>query len=304
MDNNGFKSIVYVFQLKHHFIKLKGITEGGEGLIRKNKRGTKYIEKNGVIIAKECTKCNEILNLTNYVKATSRFAGVASSCKQCSKEYFSDYYKDNKEKVLAQTKKYYSEHREEVIIRTNDYRKENPEVNKRACAKWYSQNKSVVAKYKRTWRTENLEACKLRETKWRLNNKNKVVLKSQRRRALKKQLPNNFTNEQHESLLAYFEHKCPLTGSIDIHIDHFIPLAIGHGGTTLKNMVPLDATLNICKHAQNPFEWFKQNHNIYKVEQKKFEGVVLYLAELNEMTPQEYEKYVYWCFENPQEIIT
>lgn len=272
-------------------------------MIKTNKRGTRYTELDGIINKKECTKCKEMLGLDRYVKATNRFAGVASSCKRCSKKYFTDYYEDNKEKLLSQSKRYYSEHRKEVISRTSNYQKENPEVHKRAWSKWYRQNKGKVAEYKRNWRTKNLDACKLRESRWRLNNKNKVVLKSQRRRALRKHLPNDFTHEQHEWLLSYFEHKCPLTGSTNVHIDHFIPLAIGHGGTTLRNMVPLDATLNVHKQAQNPFEWFKQNRNILGLEQEKFNSVILYLAEMNDMSVQEYEKYVYWCFENPQEVI-
>lgn len=271
-------------------------------MIKENKRGTQYVEIEGVIVAKECTKCKRMLKLTDYVKATKRFAGVAPRCKMCNKGYFLNYYEENKEKVLEQSKKYYGEHREMVISRTSNYHKLHPEVNKRAWKKWYQQNKSKIAEYKRRWRIENIEDCKVRETKWRLNNKNKVVLKSQKRRALKRKLPNNFTHEQHESLLKYFDYKCPLTGSENIHIDHFIPLAIGHGGTTVNNMVPLDATLNTNKQAQNPFEWFKQAKELHDLAQKDFDNLVHYLAEANDMSINEYQEYVYWCFANPREF--
>ena len=120
-----------------------------------------------------------------------------------------------------------------------------------------------------------------------------------RKKARIRNLTNNWTKADLESVKRHFNHRCPLTGSEDIHFDHFIPLSIGHGGSYVGNMIPLDGVLNASKCASNPFEWIKTRNDI---EVNKFNKVVEYLAELNGLTPNEFRSFVYWCFENKRSI--
>lgn len=55
----------------------------------------------------------------------------------------------------------------------------------------------------------------------------------------------------------------------------------------------------MSKGNKNPFEWIKTREDI---DLEKWDKSVGYLAKLNNMTREEFEKYVYWCFENPNEI--
>jgi hypothetical protein len=120
-----------------------------------------------------------------------------------------------------------------------------------------------------------------------------------RKRTLERNLTVSWTRKDIESVKALFDGKCPLTGSTDIHYDHFIPLGIGHGGTYVGNMIPLDAHLNESKQAKNPFEWIKTRDD---VSMDVFNNVVDYLADINGMTSEEYRAFVYWCFDNKRNV--
>ncbi|MED1350592.1 hypothetical protein P4U51_30005, partial [Bacillus paranthracis] len=87
-----------------------------------------------------------------------------------------------------------------------------------------------------------------------------------------------------------------------IHLDHFIPLAWGHGGTIIENMIPLRGDLNISKNDRNPFEWIKREDIREIVDMAKWHETIEYLAKLNGMTTKEYEEYVYWCEENKRDL--
>ncbi|MED3182042.1 hypothetical protein P4305_18730 [Bacillus thuringiensis] len=96
---------------------------------------------------------------------------------------------------------------------------------------------------------------------------------------------------------------CALTGDMDdIHLDHFIPLSWGHGGTVIENMIPLNGTLNLSKSDRNPFEWIKREDIREIVDMAKWYETIEYLAKLNGMTAKEYEEYVYWCEENKRDL--
>src|SRR5699024_2349289 len=122
-----------------------------------------------------------------------------------------------------------------------------------------------------------------------------------RRRTRKSKLPCNFTAKDLESLLRTFNNSCALTGRKDnLQIDHVIPLATGHGGAIYGNMAPLTGVLNSSKNDANIFEWFEANRQRFELSQDKFDRLIDFLAEANDMTVEEYRDYVYWCHKNPQ----
>lgn len=93
-----------------------------------------------------------------------------------------------------------------------------------------------------------------------------------------------------------------LTGESVYHLDHVIPLTAGHGGTTYENIVPLRADLNISKHNACIFKWFADNRERFDLSQRKFDELIEYLADINEVTTKEYEEFVYWCHDNPRTV--
>ncbi|EJQ98547.1 hypothetical protein [Bacillus cereus] len=94
---------------------------------------------------------------------------------------------------------------------------------------------------------------------------------------------------------------CLLAGSDEsMVVDHFIPLSIGHGGSTFENCYYLHGYFNSTKGNKNPFEWIKSQRGFV---QRRFHSILVpMLAERNKMTVEEFSKYVYRCFKNPRTI--
>lgn len=109
-------------------------------------------------------------------------------------------------------------------------------------------------------------------------------------------LPDTFTDEQKAELLRKFDGKCAFTGKdVPIQIDHVIPVASGHGGTILENMLPIWKRINSSKGDRNVFEWYEKNGDRFEVVPELFEQAIGYIAELNGMSYEEYHEYVYDC---------
>lgn len=157
-----------------------------------------------------------------------------------------------------------------------------------------------------------LEVCSLEEFKVRfifwfdfLREDKKYIECSRRRNLRKRNLIDDFTEEDRKETLRYFGNKCALTGKdVPLHMDHVIPLAVGHGGTTKSNMLPIWRRINTSKGTKNIFEWYKESGERFGVIPGKFDEAIKYLADLNGMTVDEYREYVYRCHENPNDILT
>ena len=290
--------------------------------------------------AKECTKCNEIRPLEEFCRHKDGLGGRVSQCKDCKKILYKEnrtairekqksYYQENcehikkhvknyrlknKEDIKRKDKQYYEKNKERLKEYKHQHYIQNKEHYQELNSKWYEENKQQINAYKRKhyqenkslyrekgkkWSVENKELTRKYKNKWKKKNPEMVRLYKLKRRAREYALPDTLTMEQQKEIANYFM-GCALTGKKeDIHFDHFIPLSVGHGGTTLGNMVPLCAEVNMSKGNKNPFEWIKTRDD---VALEKWGKLVGYLAMLNNMTIEEFETYVYWCFENPNKI--
>jgi hypothetical protein len=126
--------------------------------------------------------------------------------------------------------------------------------------------------------------------------------KDRRRRAAERGLDVNWTTELQLQVLNFFG-GCALTGCNDnTHFDHVVPIKTGCGGTTIKNMVPIRADLNLSKGSKNIFEWFDESKSRFDLDEEKFNKMIEYLAGQNEMTVDEYRDYVYECHANSNAV--
>lgn len=167
-------------------------------------------------------------------------------------------------------------------------------------AEYRSDNREIVNERNRIYRYENKESISDYKREYRKMNKAVERASEQRRRARKILLPDTLTAKQHKHLVSQ---GCAITGDTsDTHLDHFIPLAWGYGGSTVENMIPLKGSLNLSKQDTNPFEWIKRKDIRQQIDIDCWNATVKYLAELNGMTAQEYEEYVYWCEENKRDL--
>lgn len=255
------------------------IARGCEEEIRR-KRATFYI-KDSEVVARNCTKCKRITMRDYMTRHAGKYGGLGRFCLECNKEAPKRWKDGNKDRVAETSKKYRENNKARISETTQKYR----EVNR---VRITQNNRRHRLKYER---------------KLYKNNPEIKLIRQQRRRARERALPDDLTAEQLTEINATFYNTCALSGEpMDLHLDHVIPLSTGHGGTTYGNMIPLSAELNLSKHAQHIIEWFQLNRERFNLSQRKFDELITYLAEANEMTTDEYRAYVDWCFDNPRVI--
>lgn len=262
-------------------MELTGLTE------KKDLKGTVYyVDADDNIVAKQCSGCPHVKRLDEFNRKKDGLGGRESKCKTCSK----GYYEDNRERY-AETNRNWRERNPEYMCNWYEANRDCPE---------YKQRK---AEYNRNWYEANKERKAETDRNWKRNNADKCVLSNQRRRARKRILPNTLTEDQRQDIYDYFDGGCAFTGDTDdVHMDHVIPLATGHGGTVYGNIIPLRGDLNMSKGDRSLFEWFHANKEHYGLSQERFDRLAEYLADLNGMTTKEYEVYTRWCHDNPRKF--
>jgi len=243
-------------------------------IIAKTQRGRlrqAYEDNNGNKFL-DCTECGQIISIDQFNKKARGLLGKASKCKDCQKVW----------------------------------RESNKEQLKEYSKVWREENKEYLQAYHKVWRTENPDKHKQSGTNWRKNNIERVrkssIRNSHNRKARISSLPNTLTVQDHTFIMSMYNNSCALTGKSDVHLDHVIPLSIGHGGTTYENMLPLSSEVNLSKHNKNIFEWARKNHKKYGFTMEKFYEVMAEVATRNKMLLGDYMDYVYECFENPREV--
>lgn len=245
-----------------------------------------------------CTVCGDAKHKDDFYNETGGLLDKKSKCKTCTDKINEQWIEKNPERYFEATKNYQFVNREKIRAQRKGFRENNKK-------KIYIQKKSYRERYKvklyfkkKEWRGENKEKERNRIEKWHENNPHKQRYYSQLRLARKNSLPDTLTEEQLLHILKRYEERCCLSGG-EAHLDHVIPLFIGHGGTTYENMLPLSPTLNGSKQDKNIFEWAELVHEPYGFTMKRFKEVITEVAERNNMTYKEYKEYYYWCFNNP-----
>jgi hypothetical protein len=227
-----------------------------------------YEDNNGEILYKVCGSCGTLKSLNDYAKNKSSLGGRESACKVCRAITRRERHERDREKEM--------------------------EISR----KWYQANKERHIESVRSWKINNPERSASIKKDWTRNNQDRRALSEQRRRARKNSLPDNFTDEQMNGTLKYFQ-GCALTGdNTSVQWDHVIAISTGHGGTTLGNMIPLRGDLNSSKCDTNIFEWFNANQRRFNLEQWRFDKLIEWLSKANAMSVEEYRAYVYECHAN------
>jgi hypothetical protein len=133
--------------------------------------------------------------------------------------------------------------------------------------------------------------------KWNEENRDKIFGYNIARREMAEALPGEYNPEVWQRVRNDYGWKCAVSNSMSVAIDHFIPVAIGHGGTYRENLIPMDKRLNTKKKHHHPEKLIK-----YGASEERFAQAVNNLAKLNGLTEKEYESFVDWCFANPRTI--
>lgn len=246
-----------------------GLT-GGHYELTTNRNKTPIVvdTDTGEIVAKCCRKCGVVKLRKDMATDKGNKDGMKSNCLNCMKGYSAGYYANPENKKRKQEK----------------------------MAEYYAipENKKRQAEYRAV--PENKIRKAETDAERQRNNPDKVAKRDAKRYARKRNLPS-------EDISSTSFEKCELTGATDnIHIEHFIPLAIGHGGTYFANCYAMQGSANRSKNDSNPFEWYERFGERYGITIEAWSDLIEKLASRNGMDPSEYVRFVNWCYDNPRTL--
>ena len=151
-------------------------------------------------------------------------------------------------------------------------------------------------------RTRCKECTKKAQYKFNDENPDYLKNKNHRRRAMKLALPFVKGANLWSSVKKRFDGRCAISNSTDIVLEHVIPMSWGHLGTTVHNVVPMDATLNLEKGAKNFLDWVLSDEMASRIDEDKINDMIYYLAEKNGLSDDEYMNFIYWCEDNKRTV--
>ena len=158
--------------------------------------------------AKQCTKCEEVKDLSFFVKQRSHKTGFSSWCKTCSKG-----------RRDAQ-KQYHAKRYKEWLLKNKDHKKA---YNKQ----WLKDNLEHSREYaKQYWNNKKDVKKKHRQTDYH-KNKPRFIANSAKRRAYKLKATPSWLNETHiKEILAFYilAKKLSKETLVKYHVDHIEPL--------------------------------------------------------------------------------
>lgn len=235
----------------------------------------------GVIsLSKICTKCKQEKPVTAeyFHRNKNRKDGFEEICKSCKKEY----YQENKEHIIKNTRKYREENKEHYQQNRKKYNQENKDKIAKQIKEYYEENREWFLEYRKQYYVENKEYILEQVKLYRVDNKERYKKyyqqASQRRRAVKMKLPNTLTIEEWNNIKLYFNNSCSYCGMTEkehfkeygeqLHQEHFVPLSRG-GEYTHNNIIPSCRMCNASKSNKSFFEWYpKQKFYNNKKEEK------------------------------------
>ena len=224
---------------------------------------------------KVCNKCKQLKDKSHFSPDKRSKDGCQPSCKEClnvirkikyeiNKEHFNkrqrDYYKNNKEKVIAINNKSKLKNIDKILAGKKAwYQKVKSSIEwQDKCKEYRINNKENKKQYDIKYRALNQEKCLERATNWRKNNKEKRKVicfnYDAKRRVIEKDGDsfskiNNWLKRQIKVC-----HWCMVDCNDSYHIDHYEPLSKG-GTHTIDNLVIACPTCNLTKNAKDPYKF-------------------------------------------------
>jgi hypothetical protein len=217
---------------------------------------------------KKCNKCNDIKDYDFFSKAKSYKDNYSTTCKSCIAENSRNWYKKNKEKHNALTKKKYQENKENYKKRQEknkehikEYKKEYYKKNKERCIELskerYKKNKENINK-------RNLEYINKRKQKdfvFKFKQNTRSLIYNSFKKGTNQYKKNSKTEKilgcTIEEFRYYIESKFKKGMSFynhgEWHLDHIIPLASANSKNDIirlnhyTNFQPLWAEDNLSK---------------------------------------------------------
>jgi hypothetical protein len=167
------------------------------------------------LIAKQCSKCLTIKNITNFGKLASHKTGFDVCCKNCRSIKSKTYYIKNQQKIKNYIKEYSIKNKDLILSKKREYNKKRHK--KKIKDSEYSAKRNTQAK---EWRLRNSQKVKNYNKKYKIKNKELCESIRGRRVSSKRSSSKIKLSELYMKVRKLNkEAKC-----IKFHIDHIIPL--------------------------------------------------------------------------------
>lgn len=237
-----------------------------------------------IMSKKQCSKCKEWKEISNFHKEKSSSTGLRSECKICRKKYTDsrskerkeyrskyrathkkelreyaiiyyanhkkerdEYYAKHREEILADKADYYAKHKKESHDWSVEYYKLNRDRIISRVSKYATEHKDNVIIYKANWYAKNKEKLHIRNAEWKINNKDKVAAYVKNRDLLEHNSGKGISLQDWKDILDKYGNRCLACGATDgLSIDHIIPLFKG-GTHDPSNIQPLCLPCNVKK---------------------------------------------------------
>lgn len=218
------------------------------------------------ISLKKCTKCGGEFPATLeyfYGNKTGKH-GLSAMCRPCMKQYQRGWRQENLEREKERDRKRHIANRDSILEYKRQWYAKNREVRSEYDRRRYEANREQITEDCRRWRLANPERANESVKRWRLANPHAKRIMNQRRKARKRQLPDNLTREQWLNCLAWWHNCCAYCGKAadenhTIEAEHFIPLASPDcTGTIAGNILPSCKVCNGSKNDSPPVEWINR----------------------------------------------
>jgi hypothetical protein len=183
-----------------------------------------------VEIVKNCNKCKESKDLSEFHKQKSTKDGLRSQCKKCRKGINKKYNEDNKEEIALYYKKYYEDNKDKF----QQYREDNKEELALYQKKYYEANKDELA---------------IKAKEYQENNRGTINAITSKYRATKLNASPTWSNKQAIRDVYTAAKALEEETGIKYHVDHIVPLQGKNvcGLHIATNLQILTATENISK---------------------------------------------------------
>lgn len=186
---------------------------------------------------------------TGYKKHARKNEKKCEPCAKIGKEVNAERYVANKEKRLAQQKKYREQNRDLILERKKIYYRKNKDKVRAGIKNWESRNRDKVIQYSRNWHINNREKSRINSLRI-----------AHRRNALKRKTRvEQYTEKQVIDLYGINCYLCEIKIDFNaartprkegwhygLHIDHVVPISRG-GGDVIDNVRPVHAICNLKK---------------------------------------------------------
>jgi 5-methylcytosine-specific restriction endonuclease McrA len=174
--------------------------------------------------------------------------------------------KDSPETFRTKNNMYYAINRDKCRARVAEYQKANREKVRGRAAAYRKVNYQIISARRAAHHKSSPEKARKSAKEWRQANPTKARAGGQRHRARKRSLPVQWTVQDWQSCLEFFDHSCAYCerSNVNLQQEHFIPLDDSKLpddlrdlkiGTVPWNMFPACGTCNSSKGNKDPFEW-------------------------------------------------